>query len=82
MSLMGLRRTQYEQISSGLPLKADITQYRRHVSKVPKNRLMHRSEQAHHSITSSARASSDGGTVSPSALAVLRLIVSWYFVGC
>ena len=35
MSLMGLRRTQYEQISSGLPLKADITQYSRHVSKVP-----------------------------------------------
>jgi hypothetical protein len=30
-----LRRTQYEQISSGLPLKADITQYSRHLSKVP-----------------------------------------------
>ena len=29
------RRTQYEQISSGLPPKADITQYSRHVSKVP-----------------------------------------------
>src|SRR5438874_2398715 len=36
----------------------------------------------HHSITSSARASSASGTVMPSALAVLRLIVSWYFVGC
>src|SRR5262245_58335907 len=33
-----------------------------------------------HSITSSARASSDGGTVRPSALAVLRLIRSWNFV--
>src|SRR3984893_9951540 len=30
-----LRRTQCEQMSSGLPLKADITQYSRHVSKVP-----------------------------------------------
>src|SRR5947199_7671460 len=30
-----LRRTQCEQMSSGLPLKADIAQYRRHVSNVP-----------------------------------------------
>jgi len=35
-----------------------------------------------YSITSSARASSDGGTVSPSALAVLRLITSSNLVGC
>src|SRR5947209_11547730 len=35
-----------------------------------------------HSMTSSARASSDGGTVSPSALAVLRLITSSNLVGC
>ena len=35
----------------------------------------------HHSITSSARASSVGGTSRPSALAVLRLITSSYFVG-
>ncbi len=34
-----------------------------------------------YSITSSARASSDGGTVSPSALAVLRLTTSSYLVG-
>src|SRR5262249_9725121 len=33
-----------------------------------------------HSITSSARASSVGGTSRPSALAVLRLITSSYFV--
>jgi hypothetical protein len=37
---------------------------------------------AGYSITSSARASSDGGTVRPSALAVLRLITSSNFVGC
>src|SRR6266516_492220 len=36
----------------------------------------------HHSITSSARASSVGGTSRPSALAVLRLITSSNFVGC
>src|SRR5262249_40078788 len=34
-----------------------------------------------YSITSSARASSVGGTSMPSALAVLRLITSSYFVG-
>src|SRR5215470_5465475 len=34
-----------------------------------------------HSITSSARASSDGGTSRPSDLAVLRLITSSYLVG-
>src|SRR5215472_4482921 len=35
-----------------------------------------------HSITSSARASSDGGTVMPSALAVLRLMTSSNLAGC
>src|SRR6266478_5181900 len=30
-----LRRTLYEQMSSGLPLKADIARCSRHVSKVP-----------------------------------------------
>jgi hypothetical protein len=34
-----------------------------------------------HSITSSARASTAGGTVRPSALAVLRLIARSYLVG-
>jgi len=36
----------------------------------------------HHSITSSAMASSVGGTVRPSALAVLRLITNSNLVGC
>jgi len=35
-----------------------------------------------HSITSSAAASTAGGTVRPSAFAVFRLIISEYFVGC
>ena len=37
---------------------------------------------AAHSINSSARAKIDCGTVRPSALAVLRLMISEYFVGC
>src|SRR5262245_66041940 len=36
---------------------------------------------SHHSITSSARASSVGGTSRPSALAVFRLTTSSYLVG-
>src|SRR5262249_55554928 len=35
-----------------------------------------------HSITSSARSRIAGGSVTPSALAVLRLTTSWNFVGC
>src|SRR5207245_7064447 len=40
-----------------------------------------RSRSLLHSITSSARASSVGGTSRPSALAALRLITSSYLVG-
>jgi hypothetical protein len=42
---------------------------------------MHCSNLQPHSITSSARASSVGGTVRPRALAVLRLITSSNFSG-
>src|SRR5262245_30338499 len=38
-------------------------------------------QHVNYSITASARASSEGGTVMPSALAVLRLITSSYLVG-
>jgi len=41
-----------------------------------------RAPLVHHWITSSARPSSDGGMVSPIALAVLKLITSSNFVGC
>src|SRR4029078_5372413 len=48
---------------------------------------LHRQDGTHftwctHSITSSSRASNDGGTSSPSALAVLRLITSSNLTGC
>ena len=36
----------------------------------------------HYRMTSSARASTAGGIVNPSALAVFRLMTSSYFVGC
>ena len=76
--------------------KADVARCLIHVCFTPENghqagRLrcplcatschMHRSKQCRYSITSSARASSVGGTVRPSALAVLRLIASSYLVG-
>jgi len=43
--------------------------------------LMHRSKWLCYSITSSARARSEGGIVTPIALAVFRLMNSSYFVG-
>ena len=43
--------------------------------------LMRRSKRHLHSITLSARPSSEGGTARPSALAVLRLTISSDFVG-
>ena len=43
---------------------------------------MHRSKMADYSITSSVRPSSDSGTAIPSALAVLRLMISSTFVDC
>ena len=57
-------------------LIADTPRLHRHVREVPKRK------SRPYSITSSAWASSDGGTVSPSALAVLRLITISNFVGC
>src|SRR5262249_19337138 len=52
-------------------------------SERPRRRAAEKRDEvaALHSITSSARASSVGGTSRPSALAVLRLITSSYLVG-
>ena len=65
---------------SALPPKADKQQTCRYVRFVPK-RTYAAQQTAVYSITSSAVASSVGGTVRPSALAVLRLITNWNFVG-
>src|SRR5262245_12981956 len=61
---------------SALPPKADMCSAARDVRFGPKADIAR-----FHLITSSARASSVGGTVRPSALAVLRLITSSYLVG-
>ena len=54
---------------------------RRLVTAHAMNGLVHRSTQLRYSITSSARSSTVGGTVIPSALAVLRLMINKNLVG-
>src|SRR6516225_6515992 len=60
--------------------EADMERASRHVADGPLQ--THAPQQRHrYSITSSARERSDGGTVRPSALAVLRLMTNSYLVG-
>src|SRR5262249_5131059 len=82
---------------TALTLKSDIDRWRQEVCFVPKTgkaivlasslatrRLLLRVAgqiPPPHSITSSARARTDGGTPRPSALAVLRLIARSYLIG-
>src|SRR6516164_1306785 len=81
---------------SALPPKADIDQHGRNVCFVPKADIgtqppdvrfvpkadiLHCGKERRYSITSSARPSSDAGTLMPRAFAVLRLITSSYLVG-
>jgi hypothetical protein len=54
--------------------------HRSESTRCARTRLMHRNKKNRHSITSSARAESAGGTSRPSALAVLRLIMNSNFV--
>jgi hypothetical protein len=61
---------------SAMPLTAARKRTSPEVRKVPFADQVHRSKERPYSITSSARARSVGGTSSPSALAVLRLITS------
>ena len=49
---------------------------------MPPDRADDEGSSLHHSMTWSARCSSDGGIVRPRALAVLRLMTSSNFVGC
>src|SRR5262249_30870974 len=72
------------RVRSALPLKADIRVTHRHVCLGPKADSCAAANGISHlySITSSARTSNDGGTVRPSALAVLRLMTNSNFVGC
>ena len=69
------------------PVRPDSDDKSRGARCVEKGQLRTHAVQANeyagmpYSITSSARATSVGGTVRPSALAVLRLIASSYLVG-
>ena len=76
MSALGQKRTSAAQAACPLYPQSGHVQRTGHVRFVPIADM-----QLLYSITSSARASSDGGTSRPSALAVLRLITSSYLVG-
>jgi hypothetical protein len=78
MSALGQKQTfAVQKRMSALPPIADIPGGNQHVRFVPIADIA-----PAYSITSSARASSDGGTVRPSALAVLRLITSYLVGAC
>jgi hypothetical protein len=70
------RRTQYEQISSGLPRQRTL------LNTVGMSQRCQTRSREPYSITSSARASNVGGKSRPSALAVLRLRTRSYFDAC
>ena len=61
---------------SALPPIADIRVRGSDVCFVPKADILRCSKERRYSITSSARASNEGGTFRPSALAVTRLITN------
>ena len=77
LSALGQKQTsKHVRSMSALPPKADMDHHGRDVRFVPKADMA-----PGHSITSSARESTDGGTVRPSALAVFRLITVSNLVG-
>jgi hypothetical protein len=78
MSALGQKQTSvHVRVMSALLLKADMAQQDRDVRLVPLAEVADL-----HSIAWSACASSIGGTVRPSALAVVRLMISSKRVGC
>src|SRR5215472_9066871 len=82
MSALGQKQTsEYARPMSALPPKADIDLVDGDVRYVPKADITRRNKNIAYSISASARVSTDCGMVIPSALAVLRLITSSYFVG-
>src|SRR6516225_3633290 len=83
MSALGQKQTlRHLQPMSALPPKADIGTQPRDVRFVPKADIPRCGKERRHSITSSAVASSAGGTVTPSVFAHLRLSASTNLVGC
>src|SRR5262252_7857320 len=81
MSALGQKQTFAAQNGmSALHPKADMCGATRDVRFGPEADICAAAKLSY-SITSSARASSDCGTVSPSAFAVFRLMPSSYYVG-
>ena len=77
MSALGQKQTcAVQNVMSALPPIADMCGAQADVRLVPIADICDI-----YSITSSARASTDGGMIIPSALAVLRLITISYLVG-
>src|SRR5215472_409160 len=77
-----LRGNNPQDRMSALPPKADMDHRGRDVRFVPKADIVRCGERRRYSMTSSAIASTPGGIVRASALAVLRLIASSSLVGC
>ena len=80
--LPGRAARQLPDLSTIIRVRSSLTDGSRLRGALPTAELMHRSKQHHYSITSSAWASSVGGTVRPSVLAVLRLTMKSNLVGC
>src|ERR1700751_1358713 len=74
-------KTHIEHNESAMPHRADLNEACRYFADGPEPDSCSAARMAY-SITSSARARSEGGTSRPSALAVLRLITSSNLVGC
>ena len=82
MSALGQKQTcAVQKVMSALPPKADMCGALARCPLCAKSGLLHRSKQHRYSITSSAAISKPGGTVKPSAFAVLRLMTVSNFVG-
>ena len=75
-----MRQSRQRSGTAGLPSIADMFDECRHGSSVPQPAVSNRSKAAAHSITSSASASSVGGTSMARALAVKRLMTMSNFV--
>src|SRR6516225_10566847 len=76
-------KSRHHGVSNQCPLypqKRTLRQ-RKQMSALCQKQTFCAAANSRYSITSSARASSDCGTVSPSAFAVLRLMTSSYLVG-
>src|SRR6516164_4959777 len=82
MSALGQKQTsEHVGVMSALPPKADIAERDWHVRYVAIEDIVRCVKIRRYSITSSARASNDGGTRRPSACAAFRLSTSPDLVG-